>query len=209
MDLGSLCKENKIVPRGIIHIGAHEGNELKTYNQLGIQQVLFIEANPIVYQKLCANVEKHPHVKTINCAISNKNGMVELHITSFDQSSSILPLKKHQELYPDIKETKKLPVVCKTLDTLVKEFNIPAGNFNIINIDIQGAELLALKGGIDTLKNIEAIYTEVNFEELYEGCALIHDLDKFLGSMGFTRVKTHTPYHPSWGDAFYVKTCGS
>ncbi len=208
MDLGSLCKENHIVPRGVIHIGAHEGNELKTYNKLGLNHVLFIEANPIVFQKLRANVGAQPHVKTVNCAISDKNGMVELHVTSFDQSSSILPLKKHQELYPSIKETQKITVESKTLDTLLKELNIPAGNFNMINIDIQGAELLALKGGIETLTTIEAINTEVNFEELYEGCALIHDLDQFLSSFGFKRVKTLTPYHPSWGDAFYVKKPG-
>lgn len=205
MDLGSLCQEHHVVPRGVIHIGAHEGNELKTYNKLGIQHVLLIEANPMVYEKLCANIGTHPHVKTVNCAISDQNGIVELHITSFDQSSSILPLKKHLELYPSIKETKRLLVVCKTLDTLLKELNIPSRNFNMINIDIQGAELLALRGGMDTLKNIEAIYTEVNFEELYKGCALVHEIDQFLGSMGFKRVQTLTPYHPSWGDAFYVK----
>jgi FkbM family methyltransferase len=208
MDLGSLCKENGIIPRGVIHIGAHEGRESKIYNQLGIKHVLFIEANPLVYQKLCANVGSQPHIKTVNCAISDKNGMVELHVTSFDQSSSILPLKKHKELYPGITETQKIAVVSKTLDTLAKELNIPPGMYNMINIDIQGAELLALKGGIETLKNIEAINTEVNFAELYEGCALIQDMDHFLYSCGFTRVKTLTPYHPSWGDAFYVKNPG-
>ena len=208
LDLGSLCKANDVVPRGVIHIGAHEGRELRAYNQLGIQNILFIEANPTVYEKLCANVGKQPNVKTANCAISDKNGMVEFHITSFDQSSSILPLKKHLELYPGIIETKKMHVVCKTLDTLLKELNISPGTYNIINIDIQGAELLALRGGIETLKNVDAINTEVNFDELYEGCALIQDMDQFLGSMGFKRVQTLTPYHPSWGDAFYVKTRG-
>jgi FkbM family methyltransferase len=205
LDLKSLCQEHHIVPKGVIHIGAHEGNEITLYHQLGIKHILFIEANPKVYQKLYANVGKYPHVKTVNCAISDHNGIVELHVTSMDQSSSILPLKKHREIYPTIKETEKIPVVCKTLDTLLKEINIPAGTYNLINMDIQGAELLALKGAIHTLPHIEAINTEVNFIELYEGCSLIHQIDSFLGSFGFKRVKTLTPYHPTWGDAFYVK----
>ena len=75
----------------------------------------------------------------------------------------------------------------------------------MLSFDIQGAELLAFQGSINLLKHIEAINTEVNFEELYEGCALIDQIDDFLNLHGFQRVKTTTPYHPSWGDAFYVK----
>jgi hypothetical protein len=72
-------------------------------------------------------------------------------------------------------------------------------------MDIQGAELLALQGAVETLQSIDAINTEINYEELYEGCALVHQLDDFLAHQGFTRVATVTPYHPSWGDAFYVR----
>jgi len=64
---------------------------------------------------------------------------------------------------------------------------------------------MAFQGATNLLKYIEAINTEVNYEELYQDCALIDQLDEFLGIYGFERKATTTPYHRSWGDGFYVK----
>ena len=205
LNLQTLCEQYNIQPRGVIHIGAHEGNELSTYQEMGIKRILFIEANPVVFERLQTHVRGIPGVIPINCAISNQNGIATLYVTSMDQSSSILPLKTHKNIYPSIKEIKQIVVQTKKLDTLLDELQTLPSDFNIINIDIQGAELLAFQGATQLLDNIDAINTEVNFEELYEGCALIYQVDDFLGLHGFRRVATTTPYHPSWGDAFYVK----
>jgi FkbM family methyltransferase len=204
LDLLRLCQEHSVTPRGVVHVGAHEGTEISAYQQMGVQNVLFVEANPVVFDRLQANLAAVPNVRVANCAISDRNGTVDLHVTSFDQSSSILQLKQHQEIYPHITETHQVTVQSKTLDTLLQELEINPSDFNILNIDIQGAELLALQGSINWLKYVEVINTEVNYEELYEGCVLIDQLDEFLEAQGFHRVATTTP-HPSWGDAVYVK----
>ena len=204
LDIPQLCRQYSITPRGIIHVGAHEGGEVGCYQAMEAQKVLFIEANPLVFERLQANIAAYSNVKAVNYAISNQNGTINLHVTSFDQSSSILPLKHHQDIYPDIVETHQITVESRTLDTLLRELDLNPADFNILNIDIQGAELLALKGATDWLQYVEAINTEVNYKELYEGCALIDDLDEFLERYGFERVATVT-HHPDWGDAFYVK----
>jgi FkbM family methyltransferase len=205
IDLKKQCENNLIIPRGIIHIGAHEGNEVNSYLKMGIKNILFIEANPEVFEKLRENIKDFPNVRAVNFAISNKNGTISFHVTSFDQCSSILPLKKHLELNPNITEVKQITVPSKTLDTLLKDLNLNPENYNLLNIDIQGAELLALEGAVETLKYIEAVISEVNFAELYEGCALIWQIDEFLKEQGFRRRFTTTPWHPSWGDAFYIR----
>ncbi len=205
LNLQELCTKHFVKSKGVIHIGAHEGTEIKRYQAMGVAKILFIEANPVVFERLSVNIANIKNVQAVNCAISNQNGIVNLHVTSMDQSSSILPLKLHQEIYPDIKETHQVTVKSRTLDTLLYEMEIQASDYNIINIDIQGAELLAFQGATDCLKYIDAINTEINYKELYEGCALISNLDDFLGLHGFERVATVTPFHPSWGDAFYVK----
>ncbi|NEQ35516.1 MAG: FkbM family methyltransferase [Okeania sp. SIO3I5] len=204
LDVPKLCIENSINPKGVIHVGAHEGPENSYYQKMGLKKILFIEANPVVFERLKNRVASYPNVKAVNYAISNVNGTVDLHITSNEQSSSILPLKKHQEIYPNIKETHQVKVESKKLDTLLPELKLNPSDYNILNIDIQGAELLALQGATNWLRNVDAINTEVNYEELYEGCVLIDELDEFLDRNGFQRVATKTP-HPSWGDAFYVK----
>jgi FkbM family methyltransferase len=205
IDLQQLCSQYSLTSRGIIHIGAHDGKEIALYKAMGTQRILFVEANPVVFERLKANIAGHPNVQAANCAISNYNGMVNLRVTSFDQSSSILPLKRHQEIYPYIAEIHQISVQSRTLDTLLQELKINPAEFNVLVIDIQGAELLALQGSVTVLKHIEAIATEVNYEELYEGCALINQVDDFLETHDFERVETTTPFHPSWGDAFYVK----
>lgn len=204
LDLQQIFRQYGIVPHGVIHIGAHEGTEISTYQAMGVQKVLFVEANPVVFERLQANIAGVPNVQAVNCAVSNENGTLNLRVTSNDQSSSILELKRHLELYPNIQETNQVTVESKTIDTLLQEMQLNPYDFNILNIDIQGAELLALQGATDWLKWVAGINTEVNYEEMYEGCALIDQLDEFLELHGFQRVATIT-HHPYWGDAFYVK----
>jgi len=208
-DFRQQCARYGIRPRGIIHIGAHEGKEAEKYLRMGAEKVLLIEANPAVYERLKANVAGLAGVQTVNCAISNVNGSTTLHVTSMDQSSSILPLKHHRQIYPKITEVGRITVRCCTLDTLLGEMGLSPSDFNIINIDIQGAELLAFQGAADLLKHVDCINTEVNYEELYEGCAQIEQIDDFLKGFGFERKAVTSPYHWSWGDAFYVRAVKS
>jgi FkbM family methyltransferase len=201
LDIVKLFKKYNIPPKGVIHVGAHEGGEVEFYQELNIPKMVFIEANPEVYKRLVENVKDLLDVRTICMAISNETGTCDLHITSMDQSSSILSLKYHKTVYPDIVEAACIEVPCSTLDNLFEGLL----DFNFINIDIQGAELLAFQGAENLLKNyVVAINTEVNYKEMYEGCALKKDIDKFLGRFGFVCKETITP-HPTWGDAFYVK----
>ena len=192
--------------RGIIHIGAHEGEEFEMYNSMGASHILFIEANPDLAEQLQKKVAGQQGVIVASCAITDgKTSTTTLHITSMNQSSSILPLKEHKTIYPEIVETHSIVVPAKTLDALINSLGLDPTMFNFLNIDIQGAELLALHGAKLSLPHIEAINTEINFRELYAGCALAHELDAYLADFGFIRESTHCPYDPSWGDAFYIK----
>ena len=91
----------------------------------------------------------------------------------------------------------------KTLDTFNKReyFN----GINFLNIDTQGFELNVLKGAKNILNQIDVIYCEINFDYLYKKNALAHQVDSYLERFNFKRVYTITPYHPTWGDAIYVK----
>lgn len=204
LNIPELFVNYDVEPKGVIHIGAHVGSEVEKYNKMQIQKIVFIEANPEVYLRLQENIKGFPNVKIINCAINNYNGEVVLRVTSNDQSSSILPLKYHKVVYPEIKEVRQIKVQCRTLDVLMKEQKLEPRDFNFINIDIQGAELLAFQGANGQLRFVDIISSEVNFEEMYEGCVLKVQLDEFLLKYGFECVKVHMSC-PSWGDALYVK----
>ena len=201
INLTSLCSKYRFIPKGVIHIGAHTGEEKQSYDEIGINNVIWIEANP----KLSENLSKKINDTVINATISNVNDKkVTFNVTNNFQSSSILPLKKHSEFYPKITVSERIELKTKTMDTLILENEIDMLKFDFLNIDIQGAELLALQGMKDNLKYIKYIYTEVNFSELYEGCCLMNEIDDYLIHYNFRRVElSKTPC--DWGDAFYIK----
>jgi DNA repair exonuclease SbcCD ATPase subunit len=141
----------------------------------------------------------------VQAAIANHNDTVTLHLTSLESSSSILPWKQYSEIYPNIKEIQQLTLSSRTLDTLLEELNLSPSDFNILILDIQGAELLALEGANQLLNTLDAIYTNVHYQELFEGGALAEEVNQFLSDYQFDIVAEDTPYHPAWGEAFYVR----
>ena len=76
--------------------------------------------------------------------------------------------------------------------------------YNFWNFDIQGAELMALKGAGKAIEYAKALYLEVNTEEVYKGGCLISEIDDYLSTYKFKRVLTKMTEY-GWGDALYVK----
>lgn len=191
--------------RGIIHIGAHEGEEGKVYNKYKINNVIWIEGNPILIDKLTKNVGVYPNQHVHNHLIDYKERTVDFHITNNSQSSSILELGAHSHFHPDIIVEDTLKLKTKRIDNFIKENKIDIYNYNFINLDIQGNELSALKSFGKSLSNIDYIYSEVNVGKVYKKCSLLHELDYFLARHGFDRVSLKLT-NWGWGDAFYIRS---
>src|SRR5690349_24723633 len=94
IDIKGLKEKYNITSKGVLHIGAHLGQEAEMYNQLGMEKMIFIEANPSIYDQLVSNIAKYPNAKAIKACISDKDGeSVVFNISSNEgQSSSILEL---------------------------------------------------------------------------------------------------------------------
>lgn len=189
--------------KGILHIGAHDCEELKDYIENGVNEdeIDWIEANP----KLVEN-NKIKGVKNIHClAVDNEEGEANFNITNNGQSSSLLNLGTHKQSYPGIVITEVIKTQRKKLTTFASENpHIDFSKRNFWNLDIQGSELNALKSAGDLLENIDAIYSEVNTDYVYEGCGLLSEMDEFLKQKEFSRVKI-VMTDANWGDALWVK----
>lgn len=184
---------------GLLHVGAHLAEELSVYNTANISGVIWIEANENRANKVKEIVPNNHQV--ICSVVGDENGReVNFNEANNGQSSSIFELGTHSIEHPEIYYTNKTKRTTDRIDHLKKIYNIM--DFNFVALDIQGAELLAIKGMGELLDNVEYIYTEVNEKKLYEGCCLISDLDNYL--IGFERVITNMTPH-GWGDAFYVR----
>lgn len=204
IEFSSLCNRYNFIPKGIIHIGAHDLEEMGSYNSMGVSNIVWIEGNPDLVEKNKHLVEGRDQKLIWGLVYSEDNLELEFKITNNLQSSSLLDFGKHKEYHPHVEFIGSKILKTTRVDSLLERNGILPEDFDFINLDIQGVELQALKGFGKYLKNIKYIYTEVNSGEVYMNNDSIEDLDNFLSEFGFERKETKmTPYE--WGDAFYKK----
>ena len=187
---------------GIFHIGAHDCEELTIYNNLGLknEDVLWIDAIP---SKVCEATNRGiPNV--YNAVITDKDDKeIIFNISNNGQSSSVLEFGTHSQEHPWVVYVDKIHQKSITIDTFFERNNIDASKYNFWNFDIQGAELMALKGATKSIKHAKVLYLEVNEKELYKNCGLINEIDTFLSQYNFKRVLTNMTQY-GWGDALYI-----
>jgi len=204
INIRELCEKYNIIPKGVIHIGAYNGEENIVYQELKIKKIIWIEAIKELSDKLKKRFENNNHIRVIQACISDKHEKVMFNIANNQASSSLLDFGTHKEQYPkiDVQEVRELYTI--TMDSLIKKRKINMDDYDFLNIDIQGVELKALQGFKENLKHIKYIYTEANVEELYKGCCKLDELDEFLNDFGFNRVETKILKHRGFGDVFYL-----
>lgn len=198
-------------PRGVFHVGAHECEERTYYNTYGIpdSNIHWVEGNEEIAKRMKEKGIPNIH----NALIDEVERDVVFHITDNGQSSSILEMGTHATLYPHIVVIEKRHQRTTTIQKLQEKEQIDFTNLNFWNFDIQGAELSALKGAGDLLKFADALYLEVNTDEVYKGCARLHEIDEFLMKQGFLRMSLKIYENgrrggDGWGDALYVRVRG-
>ena len=186
--------------KGLIHAGAHKGEEASVYAALGFGAVTWIEAIPKLAQEL-AEVIKPPS-KVINATLwSSADKIMTFKVTSSSGSSSLFDLKDHKIEYPQIDVVEEIEVKTQTMDQL----KVSGPDKNLLVLDLQGAEYEALVGAKQTLSGVQYVITEVNRRELYEGIRLVNDLDDLLKTDEFIRVATRWTRH-GWGEALYIRS---
>ena len=194
--------QHKINVTGAFHIGAHECEELSFYNKLGLKNKDIIWIDAINSKVIEATNRGIPNV--YNAVITDKDDAeVVFNVSNNVQSSSVLEFGTHATEHPHVVYVDKTYHQSITIDTFFERNNLDASKYDFWNFDIQGAELMALKGATKSIQYAKAIYLEVNEKELYKNCGLIEEIDAFLAQYNFKRVLTHITQH-GWGDALYI-----
>jgi FkbM family methyltransferase len=194
-----LVSKYNIQFKGILHVGAHECEEIRDYERyISRNKILWIEA---MADKVQQNRSMYRDVNIENAIVSDKVEDVVFKISNNGQSSSILDLGLHLHYHPQVHYVQEIKVTTSLLKDILPKYNI---EYNFLNFDIQGAELKALKGMEHYLPFVDYLYTEVNSDYVYKDCALIGELDEYLNKFDLTRVETKWT-DCKWGDAFYIR----
>jgi FkbM family methyltransferase len=204
MDLAGLLGKYGITPTGIIHIGAHDGAEYADYKRMGVPNIIMFEPQPHLAQHLRNMCAADHSVIVEQLAVGETPGTMDMYIETANKgmSSSLLKPKLHLEQYPWITFNSTIQVQVVSMDSYFYDKKLAP--YNVINMDIQGYELQALRGAASILSKLDAVYTEVNRAELYEGCGQVEQLDTLLMLYGLERVETNWA-GDTWGDALYVR----
>ena len=198
-----LKRKFRVLPKTVLHVGGHLGEESEDMraNSWGVDGIYWVESQVWLCKKMIERFAGTTDV-VINATVWSESDIRMIFNENLNsQSSSLYKLGSHKKSYPEFREINQREVVTSTLDSLSE---IPPG-IDFVNLDIQGAELEALKGANRILQDVSWIYTEVNRGYVYEDCPLISEIDVFLKEKGFRRVATRWSIGDDWGDALYSR----
>ena len=170
-------------PKGVLHIGAWDAWEAKQYAHYCGDNSIFLEANPNSYERFKSEIEQFGQ-KIYNLAAWNEDDLeLNLYCPPHNQDSSSL-----MEQNGDVLKSKTI-----TIKTLFEREDLNFSNYDLLNIDTEGAELQVLEGIGENLKNFEYIIIEVsdlgsNFEI---------QVNDYILSKGFEFIKDSTHHRSS------------
>lgn len=170
-------------PKGVLHIGAWDAWEAKQYAHYCGGNSIFLEANPNSYERFKGEIEQFGQ-KVYNLAAWNEDDL-EMNLycpPSSPDSSSLI------EQNGNIVKTKTI-----TIKTLFEREGFDFVNYDLLNIDTEGAELQVLEGIGDNFDNFMYVIIEVS--DL--GSEFDKNIESFMTNKGFHLIKESTHHRSS------------
>ena len=165
-----------IKPDSIVwDIGANVG--ILTFAAAGLAtagQVLAVEADPwlaqLLRRTLTLSQNKSLDVIVLSVAIADRIGVLEFVIASRGRASNYLAAAGGWTQSGGVRQRVHVPTL--TLDALMEQFAAPT----FVKIDVEGAELLVLRGASRLLRDARpTLYIEVGLEHAQTAAALLRE----------------------------------
>jgi FkbM family methyltransferase len=164
------------------------------------------------FQLLEERFRSVPQVHCHHSAVAESSGTRRLQLSRTDSTNSLLDAGSEFGLAVDPRHVEVVGeevVEVVTLDDFCKRESIE--HIDLVKLDIQGAEMLALRGAERLLADgaIDAILAEVSFFQLYESQSLAWEIQAHLEARGYHLFGLYDLTHGrngmlAWGDALFV-----
>ena len=112
--------------------------------------------------------------------LSNEEKEVTFYKTTYDEKCTGNSLYRENTSFYDDDHLITEERVTTTLENLLS-----GKNFDLIKIDVQGAELDIIKGGLDIVKNAKGVILEVSLTEYNQDSPTKDEVYEFMSSIGF------------------------
>jgi FkbM family methyltransferase len=189
----------------IVEAGAHHGHDTVQFARLWPKsEIHAFEPVREAYEWLVRNTARYPNVRTYPLALGGSEGVLPMWISDpeHDYSSSLLEPARHLDEFPQVSFTATRPTEVTTLEAWAEREGV--GRIDAMWLDLQGAELDALKGAGRILETTKAMILEVSTVELYKGAPLWPEVKAWLAEHGF-ELAQESWWSETSGDALVVR----
>lgn len=195
----SILPENPIV----LEAGAHYAQDTYWMAQIWPHGIIHaFEPTPVNFKYVYEAAQSFPNIKCYTYALDYECGSKLFYQDGDGENGNqgANSLLAHKILKKSSNEPIK--VECITIDTWAKNMNVD--HIDFMWLDMEGNELNALKGGLNILPTVKAIFTEVNFQEFWDGAVQYNTLKLWLEQQNFKEV--WTDIKDGWnGNVLFVK----
>ena len=171
----------------IVIVGANDGSEIPRMRQAYPRsRFVCFEPSPLGYANLKKNLENSDFVECRKLALGDTLGTQLFHELPLAGNGSLLPPDvEHWSRFvkTDSKEVVSFEVDVSTLDKEAAGIE----KIDLLWMDVQGAEGNVLRGAVQTVERVSAIFLEVALvDSPYRGALLFSELSEMLTGFGFS-----------------------
>jgi FkbM family methyltransferase len=172
----------------VLDVGANHGQYVKEIRALGYRgDILSFEPLPDAYAYLSTAMQGDPRWSGQNCALADKPGRAQFHVSQNSVSSSLLEITDQSvEVISATRAVAAIEVEVKTLEAAAA--GRLSGKRVHLKIDTQGSELSVIEGAGALLDQVQTVECELSLVELYRGQPLLHTVVERLYRAGFRAV---------------------
>ncbi len=187
--LPAFIAEHRIDPHGVLHIGAHRGEEVPAYRLIGFAHITLVEPDAGIAMQLQGD---HPDIEVLSLAVtSGAPGMRAWDRKANSHQSRLLP--------PNVTPwEQRVWVFATTLDVVHGKVPIET---NVLVVDTSGDELDVLFSGV--LTGFDLIVVETDDAGVY--ASPTSAVRSYLAAQGFEPVQRWAHGDHSYGDEAYVR----
>lgn len=196
--LGRLLGGRRVLPHGVIHVGGHHGEEADDYDAHRVRRVVWFEAEPDACAVLRQRVAGRPGHTCVEALVADQEGARRAFYRHRFRGGSKRGFCSTLPWNDALVAVDPVLSRLETFDVAIMEtvtvagalgrLGLPPEDFQYLSVNVQGAELLVLRGLGDYLAHLQWIFWEAELDaesRRYEGAPVVAEVADWLRARGF------------------------
>lgn len=199
-------------PKGVVHVGAHLGQEALSYREGGIDPAIYVEALPHLLPVLKNEVSQRQGHLAVNALCAEADGQEVCFRIASDNgaSSSYLDFGWYRDVHPEVDWSSRINLLTTRLDGVLERLSqehrdLEWGRIDTLVLHVQGTERRVMEGAPELIKSVRWIGLAVNDGGLYRGDADFDEIFHYLRNRGFSLRHLEMTSH-RWGHALFERS---